>query len=55
MQYLNCGDYASFSPWDRDQIGIKLGTKHVVYLKLGSFTSNKDVYVNMLQSVFFDM
>ena len=35
--------------------GIKLGTKHVVYLKLGSFTSNKDVYVNRLESVFFDM
>ena len=26
-----------------------------VYLKLGSFTSNKDVYVNRLESVFFDM
>ena len=55
MQYLNCSDYASFSLWDRDHIGIKLGTKHVVYLKLGSFTSNKNVYVNRLESVFFDM
>ena len=36
-------------------IGTKLGTKHVVYLKLASFTSNKDVYVNRLESVFFDM
>ena len=55
VQYLNCSNYVSFSPWDWDQIGIKLGTKHVVYLKLGSFTSNKDVYVNRLESVFFDM
>ena len=53
-QYLNCSNYISFSPWDRDQIGIKLRTKHVVYLKLTSFTSNKDVYVNRLESVFFD-
>ena len=35
--------------------GIKLGTKHVVYLKLGSFTSKKDVYVNRIESVFFEM
>ena len=55
MQYLNCSNYFSFSPWDRYQIGIKLGTKDVVYLKLASFTLNKDVYVNRLESVFFDM
>ena len=55
VQYLNCSNHVSFSRWDRDEIGIKLGTKHVVYLKLGSFTSNKDVYVNRLESVFFDM
>ena len=36
-------------------IGTKLGTKHVVYLQLASFTLNKDVYVNELGSVFFDM
>ena len=30
-------------------IGTKFGTKHVVYLKLASFTSNKDVYVNRLK------
>ena len=46
VQHLNCSDYVSFSPWYWDQIGMKLGTKHVLYLKLGSFTSNKDVYVN---------
>ena len=28
------------------EIGNKLGTKHIVYLKLASFTSNKDVHVN---------
>ena len=55
VQYLNCSNYVLFSPWDRDQIGIKLGTKDVVYLKLASFTLNKDVYVNRLESVFFDM
>ena len=53
MQYLNCSNYISFGPWDRDQTGIKLGTKHVVYLKLASFTSNKDVNVNRRESVFF--
>ena len=26
-----------------------MGTKHVVQLKLASFTSNKDVYVNRLE------
>ena len=55
VQYLNCRNYISFSPWDWDQIGIKLGTKHVVYLKLRTFTLNKDVYVNRLERVFFDM
>ena len=55
VQYLNCSNYVSFSQWNRDQIGIKLGTKYVVYSKLASFTSDKDVYVNRLESVFFDM
>ena len=54
-QYLNCSNYLSFSPWDRDQTGIKLRAKDVVYLKLANFTSNKDVYVNRLESVFFDI
>ena len=34
---------------------IKLGTKHVIHLKLASFTSNKDVCVNRLERVFFRM
>ena len=25
------------SPWDLDQIGLKLGTKHVIYQKLATF------------------
>ena len=32
-------------------IGTKLVSKHVVYLKLASFTSNKGVFVNRLESV----
>ena len=27
MQYLNYSNYVSFSSWDQDQIGVKLGTK----------------------------
>ena len=30
VQYLNSGNYVSFSSCDQDQIGIKLGTKHVI-------------------------
>ena len=25
------------SPWERGQIGIKLGTKHIIYQKLANF------------------
>ena len=39
VQYLNCSNYVLLSSLDQeDQIGIKLGTKHVIYLKLSSFT-----------------
>ena len=31
VQFLNYSNYASFSPWDRGQIGIKLGTNNVIY------------------------
>ena len=55
VQYLNFSNYVSSGPWYQGQIGIKLGKKHVVYLKLTNFTSNKDVYVNRRDSVFFDM
>ena len=48
-------DSVTFSPCDQGQIGIKLRKKHVVYLKLSTFTLNKDVYVNRLETVFFDM
>ena len=55
VQYLNYGNYVSFSWWDQSQIGIKLGAKHVTYLKLASFIYKKDVYINRLDSVFYDM
>ena len=38
VQYLNYGNYISFSWWGQDQIGIKLGTNHVTHLKLARFT-----------------
>ena len=31
MQYLSSSNYVPFSPCDRRQIGIKLGTKHVIH------------------------
>ena len=55
VQHLNYGNYVSFSSWDQSQIGIKSETKHVIYLKLASFTYKKDIYVNRLESVFYDM
>ena len=38
VQYLNYHNYVSFCWWDQGQVGIKLGTKHVTYLKPASFT-----------------
>ena len=55
MQYLNYGNYVAFSSWDQGHIGIKFETKHVIYLKLASFKYEKDIYVNRLESVFYDM
>ena len=55
VQYLNYGNYFSCSSWDQGQIGFKLGTNHVIYQKLASFTQKKDIYVNRLESVFLDM
>ena len=49
---INVSD--KFSPWDRDQIGVKLGTEHV-YEKLANFLYKKDIHVNRLESVIFDM
>ena len=31
VKYLNYNNYVSFSSWDHGQIGIKSGTKHVIY------------------------
>ena len=32
---INVND--NHSPWDRDQIGIKLGTDYIIYQKLANF------------------
>ena len=44
-----------YSPWDWDQIGIKLGTKHIIYKKLANFMYKKDIHVNRGKSVIFGM
>ena len=44
-----------YSPWDRNQIGIKLGTEHIIYEKLANFTYKKDIHVNRPESVIFGM
>ena len=38
VQYLDYGNYVSFSWRDQGQVGIKLGTKHFTYLNSASFT-----------------
>ena len=44
--------YSYYSPWYRDQIGISLRTKPVIYQKLAYFMQRKDIYVNRLGSVY---
>ena len=46
---------AKYIPWDEAQIGIKLGTQHIIYQKLANFMSKKDIHVNSLESVIFRM
>ena len=53
--YLNCNNCLSFSSWDQGQIGIKFGTKHVIYQKFASFSKKRGIYVNRFENVFFDM
>ena len=53
VQYLNCCNYVSYSPWDWGQFGIKFGTKHIVYLKLAilhriSMSMSTDLKVSSL-------
>ena len=43
------------SPWDWGHIGIKLGTKQVIYQTVVNFMKKKDIYVNRLQIVIFGM
>ena len=43
MRYVNLFDFwfdkfsSKYSTWDWDQIGIKLGTEHIIYEKLINF------------------
>ena len=46
---INVND--KYSPWDRDQIGIKLGTDYIIYQKLANFMYKKDIHGNRLASV----
>ena len=50
---INVND--KYSPWDRDQIGIKLETEYIIYEKLANFMYKKDINVNRLESVIFGM
>ena len=45
----------NYNPWDRDQIGIKLGKCYIMYQKLAHFLYKKDIYVNRLESGIFGM
>ena len=43
------------SPWDWEQIRIKLGTEHIIYEKLENFMFKKDIHASRLESVIFGM
>ena len=42
-----------YSPWDRDKIGIKLGTDYIIYQNLANSMYRKDSHVNRLENVIF--
>ena len=44
-----------YSPWDWDQIRIKLGIEHLIYQNSANFMYNNDIHVNNLQSVIFGL
>ena len=44
-----------YSPWDWDQIGTKLGTKHIIYQNLANFMYKNNIHVNRVESVIFGM
>ena len=48
---ININD--KYSPWDQDQIVIKLGTQLIIHQKLANFFYKKDIHVNRLESVIF--
>ena len=41
-------EYSVFqvSPWDQEQIRVKLATEYVIYQKLETFMVKKDIHVN---------
>ena len=45
---ININD--KYSPWDQDQIVIKLGTQLIIHQKLANFFYKKDIHVNRLVS-----
>ena len=51
INLMNTND--KYSPWDGDQIGIKLGTEHITYQNWANFMYEKDIHNNRLESVIF--
>ena len=37
-----------YSPWDWDEIGIQLGTEHIISEKLVNVMYKKDIHVNRI-------
>ena len=50
---INVSD--KYSSWDRDQVGIKLGTDYIIYQNLANFIYKKYIHVNRLESGIFGM
>ena len=48
-------DIDKYNPWDWYQIGIKLGTEHIIYKKLANFIYKEHIHVNRLESVISGM
>ena len=44
-----------YSPWDQNQIGIKLGKGYIIYQNVANFIYEKDIHFNRLESVIFDI
>ena len=50
---INVND--KYSPWDQNQIGIKLGKGYIIYQNVANFIYEKDIHFNRLESVIFDI